>query len=129
MSPIYDSVLNRYIRGDTFGGTEGNLPALLASAARTTTGTGAGVYVPQYDMAVLTLVISAVSGTTPNLTVSIDTSPDNSTWTAIAAFAAQTTTTSGVRKQFSGVDQYIRASWTITGTTPSFTFAVTGIAK
>jgi hypothetical protein len=98
MSPIYDSVLNRYIRGDTFGGTEGNLPALLASAARTTTGT-------------------------------IDTSPDNSTWTAIAAFAAQTTTTSGVRKQFSGVDQYIRASWTITGTTPSFTFAVTGIAK
>jgi hypothetical protein len=129
MSPIYDPVLNRYIRGDTFGGTEGNLPALVASAARTATGSGAGVYVPQYDMAVLTLVVSAVSGTTPSLTVSIDTSPDNSTWTAIAAFAAQTTTTAGVRKVFSGVDQYIRASWTISGTTPSFTFAVTGIAK
>jgi crotonobetainyl-CoA:carnitine CoA-transferase CaiB-like acyl-CoA transferase len=127
--PIYDATLNRYIRGDTFGGTEGYLPALLASAARTTTGVGTGIYVPQYDMAVLTLVISAVSGTTPNLTVSIDTSPDNSTWTAIAAFAAQTTTTAGVRKIFSGVDNWIRASWTITGTTPSFTFTVTGIAK
>lgn len=129
MSPIYDATLNRYIRGDTFGGTEGNLAALAASAARTTTGQGSGVYVPQYDMAVLTLVITAVSGTTPSLTVSIDTSPDNSTWTAIAAYAAQTTTTAGVRKLFTGVDQYIRASWTISGTTPSFTFAVTGIAK
>lgn len=122
----YDALLSQQVRGDDFGA---GIPTLLASAARTTTGQGAGIYVPQYNVVVATLIITAVSGTTPNLTVSIDSSPDNSTWTTLASFAAQTTTTAGVRKVFTAHDSYLRASWVITGTTPSFTFTVGGYMK
>lgn len=100
-----------------------------ASATKTSNFSGAAVEIGDRGVARLDLVVSAASGTTPTLDVSIETSADGSTgWTAIASFAQQTTTTAGVHKVFSGVDRFVRAVATIGGTTPSFTYAVSGEA-
>jgi phage gp36-like protein len=59
------------------------------------------------------------------MTVTIQTSPDGTTWRDAMAFPAITSV--GKTYLFPGnLDQYIRASWAITGTDPSFTFALTG---
>ena len=76
------------------------------------------------DLAVM-LDITAVSGTTPSMTVSVQWSNDGSTWfTADPAdtFTAITTATK-VTKTFTIKGLYARLNYAITGTTPSFTFA------
>lgn len=77
----------------------------------------------------LTLAVTAASGTTPSLTVNIQTSADNGatdTWRTVASFAAKTGVASE-RKDFPGIDRYVRAQWAApTGTTPSFTIGLTG---
>lgn len=99
----------------------------FAPAAQTATGNIAGIEVGDRGVARLFLDVTAVSGTTPSMTVSVDTSHDNSTWVAVAAFAAKTAV-SNERKIFAGLNKWVRLSWTISGTTPSFTFTVTGDA-
>lgn len=101
---------------------------LHASAAMTATGSGTGVELGDSGTLILTLDVTAASGTTPSMTVSVETSEDNSTWRTLGSFTAKTAA-GAERKSFPGVDQYARATWTITGTTPSFTFTVTGDAK
>lgn len=75
--------------------------------------------------AVATLHVTAVSGTSPTLDVTIQHSPDNSTWADLVSFS-QATAPSSERVAVSGsVDRYVRESRTIGGTnTPSFTYAV-----
>ena len=71
---------------------------------------------------------AGVFGTT--LDVAVETSADNGatdTWRSIGSFTQATSTTTQ-RKSFAGCDRFIRASPTIGGTTPSFTFSVTGEA-
>ena len=98
---------------------------LAPSAVRTTSADGSTHHVGGSDTARLTLAVTAASGGTPSLTVTVQHSPDASTWAAVSAFAAKTGTGSE-RKVFGGLDRYVRASWAITGTTPSFTFSVSG---
>lgn len=75
------------------------------------------------------LVITAASGTTPSITITMQTSYDagvTDSWRTVgSAFPAQTTTGT-VRQTFSGVDRYVRASYVVSGTTPSFTLGLTG---
>jgi hypothetical protein len=102
---------------------------VVASAARTTTGNssafqgwarlGSAAGTPQQRLS-----ITAASGTTPNLVLTLQDSPDGSTWTTRDTFPAQTTTATVTRALPSGLDVYQRYAWTITGTTPSFTFSV-----
>jgi hypothetical protein len=100
-----------------------------ASGAETSSTNGAAIELDDVSDARLDLVITAVSGTTPTLDVAIQTSADGSTgWTTIASFAQQTATTTGVHKIFGPCDRYIRYSSTIGGTTPSFTYSITGEA-
>lgn len=102
---------------------------LQASTTQTASGNGSAYEMADNGTLRLTLAITAASGTTPSMTVSVDTSTDGSTgWTSVGTFAAQTTTTAGVRKMFTGLDRFARVSWTISGTTPSFTFSVVGEA-
>jgi hypothetical protein len=76
----------------------------------------------------LLLTVSAASGTTPTLDVSIETSFDGQTgWRSMGAFT-QATAAGSQRKSFSGADRFVRATATIGGTTPSFTFSVNGEA-
>lgn len=100
-----------------------------ASAARTATFQTTALEVGDKGVAALDLAVTAASGTTPSMTVTIETSKDGSTnWQTVAAFAAKTAVASE-RKVFSGLDRFIRANCAISGTTPSFTFSITGEAK
>lgn len=70
--------------------------------------------------------VTAVSGTAPSLTVSLEWSHDNVSWfTAEPADSlAAMTATGNKAKTFTAKAPYVRATWAISGTTPSFTFAI-----
>lgn len=69
------------------------------------------------------LHVLSATGTSPSLTVKIQDSADNSTFADLITFTAATARTFE-RKFFTGtVRRYIRATWTIAGTTPVFGFA------
>lgn len=101
--------------------------SLHASAARTATGASAAIEVGDRGVLRLLLDVTAASGTTPTLDVTVQTSYDGTTWRSLGTFTQATGVTSE-RKSFSGCDRFARVSYTIGGTTPSFTFAVSGEA-
>lgn len=74
------------------------------------------------------LDVSAASGTTPSLTVSVQVQDAASNkWQNIASFPAQTAATgvtplSAITTELYGVAH--RVAWTVSGTTPSFTFTL-----
>lgn len=109
------------------GAIYGDQISLAASAARTTTGQATGIQNIAYTTFRLLLDVTAASGTTPTLDVTLQTSSDNATWATVGTFA-QKTAVSSERKAFSGLDRFVRVIWTIAGTTPSFTFSVNGEA-
>jgi hypothetical protein len=98
----------------------------VASAARTTNGSSAVVAVPaNVDNLAFLVNCTASSGTTPNLAIAVQWSNDGTTWAAgdpADGFTALTTT-GVVVKAFAVKASQARLSWTITGTTPSFTFS------
>jgi hypothetical protein len=116
--------------------------SLHANAAETVTGVSAGVDLinqPGYDGAVTSvsgfvahLHVCAASGTTPTLDVEIEDSADDMTYAAIGTgtegvFAQATAPTCERLETSAGafsIDEYVRSSWVIAGTTPSFTFVV-----
>lgn len=67
------------------------------------------------------LHVTAVSGTTPNLTAVVQHSSNGSTWATLGTFTAATAATSEFITGTGTVNRYVRISWTVTGTTPSFT--------
>jgi len=103
----------------------GEAVALVPAGNRTATGSGGTVVAGVHDAARLSLNVTAASGTSPSLTVTVQHSADGATWvnhTSFTAVAGPTTE----RRVLSGIDRFIRATWTITGTTPSFAFSLTG---
>lgn len=122
--PQYDSVGDRWFRSID--------APLHPSAARTATGNGA-VELDMGDATTLRLLltVSAASGTTPTLDVKVQTRESSSgTWRDLPAQGAfaQKTAAGTEQKVFTGTDRFVRIVHTIGGTTPSFTFAVTGSA-
>lgn len=106
---------------------------LLASGPQTVSGTGATVDLQASSEKARTLLrlqlrISAVSGASVMLTAKVETSPDGSTWEQIGSFAP-TYKASFETKIIAGCERYIRLTWVIAGTTPSFTFGVLGTAE
>lgn len=97
---------------------------IVPSAARTTTSTGTAVKNWARDNHVAKLNVTAASGTSPQLTVTIQDSPDGTTWTTRDTFGVKTGVSNEVRPVPKGLDTFQRAAWTIAGTTPSFTFDV-----
>lgn len=108
---------------------------LAAPTARTATGTGSSIDVrTQNGLAAVMLSAAAGTGTTPTLDVTIQDSVDGSTgWTNITGAAfTQVTTADSAQKIGVNLDAcrgFIRASWTIGGTTPSFNFAVAVLGR
>lgn len=96
---------------------------VVASAARTTNGNGSAVGGWNRQGAVAKLDVTAASGT-PTLTVTIQDSPDGTTWTTRDTFGAKTGISNETRTIPSGLDVFQRVAWTITGGTPSTTFSV-----
>lgn len=98
--------------------------------ARTATGTGTGFQIGAVTVAqrmYACLHVLSVSGTTPSITVSLQSSVDNTfaSPTTRITFLADTALDGQALSLLGAVtDQWWRASWVISGTTPSFLFAV-----
>jgi hypothetical protein len=99
--------------------------------ARTATGTGTGFQLGAVSAAqrmYACLHVLSIAGTaTPTITVSLQSSVDNTfaSPTTRITFAADTTLDGQALSLLGPVtDQWWRAAWTISGTTPSFLFAV-----
>ena len=100
---------------------------VVASAARTTSGNSATFATGGADSLSIHLDVTAVSGTTPSATFSVEWTNDGTNWfvpspadTLGAAITAvterqQTVTVKGAS---------YRLVWVVTGTTPSFTFSI-----
>jgi hypothetical protein len=100
---------------------------LVASAAQTATGNSGPLALNDASVLDLEVNVSAVSGTTPSMTLAVQWSndgvnfgsPDGGGDTFAAVTAAGT-----VAKQLTVKGLWAQIGWTITGTTPSFTFSV-----
>lgn len=102
---------------------------LMASAARTASTTSDTYEVGDKASLRLDLDITAASGTTPTLHVQIETRAaySSGTWRVVDAFGPKTATGSE-RRTMAALDKFVRVVCTIGGTSPSFTFSLTGTA-
>ena len=102
-----------------------------ASATITAAAPRAGVEIVGHASVRLDLIVSAASGTTPSMTVAIETSYDNGVtdaWRNVGTFPA-VTAAGTTRRSFGPVDRWVRANpSTVSGTTPSFTYSLAGEA-
>lgn len=96
-----------------------------ASSANTTTGQSTKQDIGTDDEISILLDVTAVSGTSPSMTVSVEWTHDGSTWFAADTADTFTAITAAKKtvKNFTVKGLGFRLVWTITGTTPSFTFS------
>jgi hypothetical protein len=101
---------------------------LVASAARTVTGTSAAIAVGSGAATLeLELEVTAVSGTSPTLVLGVQWSDDGVNFGNVDAAAdafASVNATGNVVKNLPVRAPYMQITWTLGGTTPSFTFSV-----
>lgn len=106
----------------------------LASAAYTASGSSVAAATDSMERLFVGVNVTAVSGSTPSMTLTLETLGLDGVWypvwTSSAITAAGKVTASigpGLATAQSFADQ-VRLSWAITGTTPSFTFtaSITG---
>lgn len=105
---------------------QGEQISVRASAAATTSGSSAAVRCAGVEQVSLLVDVTAVTGTTPNMTLAVEWSDDGTTW-FVPDVAETFTAITAAAKRAREVDvkaPFMRLVWTITGTTPSFTFAV-----
>jgi hypothetical protein len=133
--------LQSQFNGATWDRVRNNISvALDSSTARTTSGTGA-TFTNHSGRAVSFWVnVTAVTGTTPTLTVRVQWSPDNgATWLDMDTTNLQTASITGTSNATlrigvglttaanaalnTAAPRLMRLAWTVGGTTPSFTFA------
>lgn len=100
----------------------------LPSAARTASGSSGEFNLYDHDEALVFLDVTAASGTTPTLNVTIQTKDPAGNWYDLVSFT-QRTAAGKEAKPVSVFGETLRIAYTVGGTTPSFTFSVTGIGK
>ena len=102
---------------------------LHASAAEIVTGNSASIYAGDYREGLLTINITAVTGTTPSCQFALQ-AFDGIAWYNVpnVTIAAQTAAGKVIVPVTNFGDQ-LQLTWTITGTTPSFTFSSNFLAK
>lgn len=103
--------------------------SILTSAARTATGNSGAIGVGGNDEVAVMVDVTAVSGTTPSMTVSVEWSHDNVSWFSADPADSFTAITAAAKKVklFGVKGLYMRLNYAISGTTPSFTFAAVAI--
>ena len=102
----------------------------LASAARTTSGESASKDLGTCAEALAIAKVTAKSGTTPTLDIKFQTSHDGTDFVDLGdAFTQITTEGTYVKKLAANFGKYVRAAYTIGGTTPSFTFSLQVVGK
>lgn len=103
---------------------------IRASSASTATHQSTAFGVGDEDVVVL-LDVTAVSGTSPSMTVNVEWSVDGSTW-YVGDTADNFTAITAAKKTskiFVAKGLYARLNCTVTGTTPSFTYSATAVTK
>lgn len=103
-----------------------------ASAAQTANNNSAAFDATGYRACTVTLNVSAASGTTPNLAVKMQVTDDGgTTWYDLtgATFTAVTAAPATQAISISNFGDFFRAASTITGTTPSFTYAIKTVCQ
>lgn len=102
----------------------------IASAAYTASGTADLGAIPGEQTELLIYIdATAVAGTSPSLTMTYQSSPDNVTFWDNTAGAAITAAGKQLIKIPSTTGKYGRLSYAISGTSPSFTFSAQVEAK
>lgn len=117
----YSDGLGRFVRGQEL--------VLHPSGPETATVQGAWFNTEEANTLDLFLDVTAAGGTTPSMTVSIETREGAADTPATAGSFAPRTGVGSERKRFTGLGKECRYVATISGTTPSFTFALTGVSK
>lgn len=123
------------------GAVRGTPVVLKASAAETTSTVGPSVPTgPDSGSLFLSVAVSAASGTTPTLLVTVEGSMDGTTWFTLgkvgangytvgsaASITAPTNfTAAATTLAIYDVPTFVRYNSAVGGTTPSFTYSVTG---
>ena len=106
---------------------------LHASSAEAADGNGAPVDITALRKVLkLQLSVTEVSGTTETLKVYVQTSPtnDDDDWKDIGSFVGlnESSTVFFEEQIFGECERYVRVRWEISGTAPSYTFSVSGLA-
>jgi len=118
--PRYSSTRGKYVRGGDV------VP--VASQSRSASGNSGWLSCEEYNTLVLTLAVTVDNFTT--LDVVVETAEDSSGTNTRAAGGSPFSQKSGVsteRKSFTGLDKFYRVSWTLVGT--SGTWSVSGEGK
>lgn len=99
---------------------------LVATAARTASGNSGMLQgFNGIDELTVQLDVDAATGTTPSMTLTIETSIDGGVnWNVADTFPAVTAAGVTTRTIANLIGDVLRVAWAITGTTPSFTFNV-----
>lgn len=110
----------------------GPVRSILESAPRTTSGSSPafGLTVESPTRVAVGMTVTAASGVSPTLDLALQWSHDGATWMpaqSADSFAQVTAATSAV-KVFEVKGPLLRVVYTIAGTTPSFTLAVTAVS-
>jgi len=106
-----------------------------ASAAQTASGMSATLAVGAYREMLVAVNVSAVAGTSPTLTLAVDSLGADGVWYTLWTSASitavgQTIASLGVEAPTNtAFGASVRLRWTIGGTTPSFTFSASIIGK
>lgn len=95
------------------------------SAAETTTGTSTAIDAGNVKSLIVALDVT-VASVSDTLDVIIEESVDNSVWFTLLTFTQATGVTSEILRSARPA-RYLRATWTIGGTSPSFTFSLKGL--
>lgn len=106
--------------------------AIFPATAVTASGTGSAVDVSSFRELDVFLNVNSISGTTPSLTVTLQTLDANSgLWVNVpsGAFSAQTATGEAMVTLASGFGGTVRVQYTISGTTPNINFSVWAVGK
>jgi hypothetical protein len=96
----------------------------LSAITATANGTTVDNSVLTSNGSIAQIHVTAVSGTSPTMTAIVQHSTNGSVWTTLGTFTAITGTTSETITTTGTVNRYVRAQYTVGGTTPSFTCQV-----
>lgn len=99
---------------------------VISSTSRTTTDRSSDQSVTGLLNARFLLSVTAVSGTSPTLDITIEGKTRAGNYVTIATFA-QVTTANSQSVNVERISQNYRLSWVVGGTTPNFTFEIDAI--
>lgn len=111
-------------------GKHAEVKTILSSAARTSTSYSSMFDLGSFDEMICIVNVTAASGTTPTLDITLQYSPDNVNWfdDPVEHFSQFYGVNNQVAK-ITNFGKYVRWKYTVGGDDPSFTFTIEVILK